>query len=409
MDTQSSALALELVPFEPENRSSPKTVVKESEDAANSPSAISMVSNTTPAEEPPKNGDKYLAAARVEYEIGNVDQLLWDRALTQTKGDREQAIDVYLRSRAVALRVLKKDLHLVQSQSARATANESDAGTEPVQTTRQQVRARAKYKMYGLTAIGLSCAGIIAFVVLPGFFGGNDSSAKAPVAVASKAAPVLDAAQIAAKNAAEKQEQKAVAQELKLKIEQLRAAGNWHVLVPYLAEWTRLEPADPVGWNQLSVAYQQLEQYGDAFDAAAKAAELAPTEPSYWRDVGKLQLQLNHPDKSLLAFEKAASLDDKDAQSLVQAGVLYVQLARLQEATTALDKAQAIVPDNADVMCLKTLIARHQLAAKETLAVARQSRMVDGDCASSMDRIDQVAIAASNTESRSVSVRKKPH
>ncbi len=78
MDTQSSALALELVPFEPENRSSPKTVVKESEDAANSPSAISMVSSTTAAEEPPKNGDKYLAAAKVEYEIGNVDQLLWD-------------------------------------------------------------------------------------------------------------------------------------------------------------------------------------------------------------------------------------------------------------------------------------------------------------------------------------------
>lgn len=407
MDTQSPALALELIPYEADKPSSPKPTVPESEQAANSPSAVAMLAQTDTAQQLPKSGDKYLAAARVEYEIGNVDQPLWDRALAQAKGDREQAIDGYLRSRAVALRVLKKDLR--PTQQPRVAGTDVDAGADAPPAKRQQRLARAKYKIYGLTAIAATCAGVIGFVVLPGFFGGNDSSANAPVAVAAKAAPLVDAAQVAAKDAADKRADKAVVEELKLKIEQLRTAGNWHVLVPYLAEWTRLQPADAAGWSQLSLAYQQLQQYGEAFDAASKAAELAPNEPAYWRDVGRLQLQLNQPEKSLVALEKAAALDDKDAQSLVQAGVLYVQLARLQEATTALDKAEALVPGNADVMCLKTLIARHQLAAKEALAVARQSRMIDGDCGSTMERMDKVALAASNTETRSVAVRKKPH
>src|SRR5262249_9656782 len=53
--------------------------------------------------------DKFLLAATKEYNAGIVDQPLWKRAVAQSAGDRTLATHTYLRARATALRVQKRE------------------------------------------------------------------------------------------------------------------------------------------------------------------------------------------------------------------------------------------------------------------------------------------------------------
>jgi Flp pilus assembly protein TadD len=69
-------------------------------------------------------------------------------------------------------------------------------------------------------------------------------------------------------------------------VRQLRAAGNWNVLVLYAAEWTRKEPDNAAAWNHLAVGYSNLRQYNDALDAAERAVQLAPADAIAWRNLG---------------------------------------------------------------------------------------------------------------------------
>src|SRR5580765_6113838 len=53
--------------------------------------------------------DRFLAAAVKEYEAGHVDQTLWARASAQTGDDKFLVIAAYLRARATALQLEKRD------------------------------------------------------------------------------------------------------------------------------------------------------------------------------------------------------------------------------------------------------------------------------------------------------------
>ena len=53
--------------------------------------------------------DRFLTQATAEHAAGHIDRTLWARAVAYAGGDNAQAKSVYLRSRATALRVTKRD------------------------------------------------------------------------------------------------------------------------------------------------------------------------------------------------------------------------------------------------------------------------------------------------------------
>jgi tetratricopeptide (TPR) repeat protein len=177
------------------------------------------------------------------------------------------------------------------------------------------------------------------------------------------------------------------------KIAELRLTGNWHVLVLYAGEWTRREPQNAAAWNELSLGYERLRQFDDAYNAATKAVALAPNISLYWRNLGQLDVELDLPEEALRAFEGAIALDDRDMHSLAQAGLLYWRLARVPEAKVALDKALALSAEDPDSLCLKALIANRPVAPKVLNAAARPPGPRETTCRDFTDVKDAPAVA----------------
>jgi tetratricopeptide (TPR) repeat protein len=358
------------------------------ETSANSPSL--HVERTQPA-------DWFLAEANREYNEGRIDQPLWDRALVQSGGDMDAATMSYLRARATALRVLQRDPNLERRNRSPGEGDRSRSPSGRKAETRASGASRLLAWKERLNprylAVGVVIAGALGLAWM--VFGDRDGdpTPRQAVATASPAsAPPTQAPSAAGAQpgnpgtAAAKPEDRG--QELARKVQELRDAGNWNVLVLYAAEWTRKEPQNATAWNQLSIGYANLRQFSDAQEAAKKAVELAPKNVLYWRSLGQASLDLGDPEAALQAFEQAISLDDQDIQSLVNIGNLNLRFERLPAAKVAFDKALAINPTNADALCGDVSIAQRSGARKEAEATLRQLKTLDIKCRESGEPTD---------------------
>ncbi len=82
-----------------------KTSVDTSGSATGAPTSAGMgpVSASTAA-----SAERYLAKAKEEHAAGHIDRTLWERAVAQGGGDEARAKNIYLLSRATAIRVAKR-------------------------------------------------------------------------------------------------------------------------------------------------------------------------------------------------------------------------------------------------------------------------------------------------------------
>ncbi len=325
--------------------------------------------------------DKFVAAATVEFEKGNIDQPLWDHALAQSKNDRVTAISYYLNARATSLRVLERDRRGRAGAAASTDQKRQPPGSLAPEENGKSTPARRRNgnpRLRQYAALGI--AGVVIVLGAAGYFVTREGaptgaptrpSGAASPAVAATPAARTEAAKVNAKAADRNSERKAIS-DLIDKIESLRSAGNWNVHVLYAREWTRKEPLNAAAWNELGIGFEKLRQFDDAYAAAQKAVELAPENALYWRNLGLLDVELNLPDEALNAFGHAVAANDQDIQSLVQIGLLNVRLGRLTEAKVMLDKALLANSDDNYTQCLKTLLARGQPAPKSPATAGRQ-------------------------------------
>lgn len=340
----SKALALEPVEFPRGGTDVPRAPVDE-----------------TPAKEKPHrdlrmtSADEFLAAAAKEYEAGTIDQALWRRAADQCRGDASLVIAAYLNARATALRH-KRD-EAAKNQPRTVTPNmgpsedavEAEADIETASANLAGVLARAK-RMKLLYAAG--AAGAIAIAAATVFLvaspGASDSSvARTASASANRSAPSTARASARATAADAKGPGSAAsAPTLAATVQQLKAAGNWNVVVLYANEWTRKEPGNATAWHDLSVGYAKLRQYNDALDAATKAVQLAPGDSLVWRNLGQINLAVD----------------------------------RLPEAGFAFDRALAVSPDDVDARCGAALVAQRQSRPKDAGSVPARVGGADVSC-----------------------------
>jgi tetratricopeptide (TPR) repeat protein len=347
------------------------------------PQAAAAAAAAPPAEgnAPEDTADRYLKEAISQYSKGHIDQPLWNRALAQAHGDERAAADLYLTARATALRLLDRERRSKKrapvAPVARVVRQQLLEVAEPVAyeiETFLQSGALHRYR----AAIFVGAAALLLLLAAGGwllnaYLHRADSSAAArSVPVSAQPKPHASAVVVA--------RPKGAGPELMKKIQELRDAENWNVLVFYLTEWTRLEPANPDAWDQLRADYVWLKQSDDALGAAKKAAELAPDNPRLLRHLGEAYADVNDVAAALAAYEKAVARDESDAESLTQIGILNAQMGRVPEAKVAIDRALAVSPGDATATCLKSGLAQVSTAPADSYATAKQVRAIDAQC-----------------------------
>jgi tetratricopeptide (TPR) repeat protein len=309
--------------------------------------------------------DPYVAQALREHASEKVDSATWERALAQVNGDVPAAETVYVRSRAAALRAQDR-LRREARQAALAARDNDPPYVEPP----------VMWQRYKLAIAG---ATVVIIAIAAGIYmaSGGDESSGAVAAVTSRPAAKAPAGPDAAHAVPVKPAQASVA--FDKKVQELRDAGNFNVMVLYATEWTRKEPDNAAAWDQLRTGYVHLRQYEDARSAARKAVQLAPDDARMWRNLANVNMDLDDPDGALAAYEQASARNSADVDSLHAIALLNTRLGKPQEAKGALDRAAAASPADPITACLRTGIAQ-MTAARDAYTVSRQVRAIDNRC-----------------------------
>lgn len=302
--------------------------------------------------------DKFLALAVEEYEAGQIDQTLWARASAQAGDDKNLVVAAYLRARATALQLQKRERRLErQARRARSRQESSDREVEPEPNSEtvptaalvvplRGVRLKPKY-VVAAAAVLASLVAAVGLIALPqkSASSGPLSVSAAPSAKGSAAARPAGPQPVAGSKSGGTSDADAVPT-LEARVQELKDAGNWNVLVLYAAKWTRDEPYNVAAWKELSIGYANLRQFNDALVAATKAVELSPEEALLWRNIGHLN----------------------------------VTLEQLPEAESAFDRALALRADDADALCGAALVAQRQGRLKDADAITRRVNPGDDSC-----------------------------
>jgi tetratricopeptide (TPR) repeat protein len=305
--------------------------------------------------------DEFLAEAAREYQKGNIDRALWRRAADQCADDPSLVIAAYLRARATALQLRRKQDERLQRRARRAgstpTASDRKVESEPrleiVSTEIDGVFPRVvKPRLKYLAAMTVALASVVAIVWLMASprEGGSVRppmvSAAAPSANGSAPPIPLGGEQPLVKSTGGGTDPGGPVPAFETTVQQLKNDGKWNVLVLYASEWARKEPNNGAAWYELSVGYAKLRQLEDAFDAATKAVQLSPGDSLFWRNLGHVNLAAE----------------------------------RIPEAGIAFDRALAVSSDDADALCGAALVAQRQGRPKDADAIARRVKSADGSC-----------------------------
>jgi len=339
--------------------------------------------------------DKFLTAAGKEFEAGIVDQPLWKHAVAQAAGDRTVATSNYLRARATALRVAKREKRQERLARRERAVNElaAPAGAGPAATPRNAPNHSTFLARRGLVAPGrahvlwigggLAAAFLVAlFIALrsEGDPAQRSESLAGSVSPASPSAASTPNPTASAPAAASGKRDEALREDWPAKLEQLKAAGNWNVVVLYAAEWARAQPDNASPWKDLTAGYVKLRQYRDALETAKKVVQLTPEDSTAWRSLGQVNAALRQPAEALAAYEQAVARNESDAASIVQVGMLATQLGRYPDARDAFAKALALNPADVDAMCGAASLAQKEQRAKDAETLLRQVAALDARC-----------------------------
>jgi len=370
---------------------------------ANAPLGDAIAATPAAAATATTAGDRFLAEAIREMQDGHIDRALWTRALALSGGDKDAATPGYLKARATALK-LKRRERVAETSERRARAaqalvghegEDEDSGVGPVATERPGWMPASNAKLMrtllaaGAGAVGLVLVWVFAFPQAPVEPAAAASARPAAAARRDVGPAVVTPEQVAAKA-------RELDDEFTARMQALKEAGNWNVLVLQASEWTRRRPDNANAWGHLSMGYARLKQRDDAYDAAKKAVQLGPEDPSLWRNLGQVTQALNLPDDAIRAYQQAIALNDRDIDSLAQIGVLNTQQGRLPEAKSAFDRVLALIPEDTEALCGQAMIAQKQGRAKDADAIVQKLKASDRGC------VDRTAPAAPPATTASV-------
>jgi tetratricopeptide (TPR) repeat protein len=279
---------------------------------------------------------------------------------------RSIAIAAYLRARAQVLRQEQRNARAAKGEGAAAAAprrvdgppTASRSAQGPATATRgtrsagpvtrsgapapragAQGRASGPRLTRNVMYLGAAAAGLSFVAVMLWVMAAPKSTEQARQAItaavkrpdAARSAPAVRAGETAPAVAPAATDP-AAGPSLAEKVQAMKQARNWNVLVLYAAEWTRKEPANAAAWRELSFGYANLRQLDDAFDAATRAVSLAPADGDAWRGLGRVNLALERWPDAGSAFNKALAVRADDHDALCGAVTVARREGRLKDA-----------------------------------------------------------------------------
>jgi tetratricopeptide (TPR) repeat protein len=294
-----------------------------------------------------RTSDEFLDRAAKEYQEGQIDQALWRRAADQGSNDASLVIAAYLRARATVLQMQQKQADVSQGAARkpgpvrRANERNDDSEPDPMDMAADTgIRAWAKQPKF----LAAGAAALAAVVVVVWLIASPRGSVSPPAAVTAataaatpNAAPTAPASgrAVAAANPADTRPP------FESRVQELKQAGNWNVLVLYASEWTRREPNNATAWYELSAGYAKMRQFDDAFQAAAKATQLAPQDALFWNNLGHVDLSVEHLPEAKLAFDRALAIRADDPDSLCGSALVAQRQGRSSDANAFAARVKA--------------------------------------------------------------------
>lgn len=299
--------------------------------------------------------DPHLAQATREHARGVVDPALWERAVSLASGDEAAAVGPYLRARATMLKLAQQRRTSVRPAQPRPNAPEPEPESLPSEASTRSVTGLRSRAML----LAGACGVVMALALATWMWLTPDAPpvAAAPVKTVAKpqAPATAPVANVPSNTSAD----------FAAKIDELRNAGNWNVLVLHAAEWTRREPANAAAWAALGAGYAKLGQVDESFEAAKRAVALDGANPAHLRRLADTYVELDRPADALIHVEKLVALDERDVDALAQVGTLYLALGRLPDARNAFDRALSLDPSNRVSSCGAIEVARRQGRTKD--------------------------------------------
>lgn len=132
-------------------------------------------------------------------------------------------------------------------------------------------------------------------------------------------------------------------------------AHNWNQLIPYLNNWTKAAPNDPMPWYYMGTAYGSksnaigMGRPEDARVAFKKAVAIKPDFAKAWNALGWTEIELENYQGAATAFGHATKCAPTNAQYWNSLGTTLAKLNRTAEATVAFNKAARLgSPDAAN-------------------------------------------------------------
>ena len=338
--------------------------------------------------------DRFLTKAIDEHAAGHIDQTLWARAVAQASGDNEQAKSIYVRSRATALRVTKRENKAARYAGVVEALSDAPEpgcglpapgdGTATAATGSGNVGLSKRNRRRAMVGAGVfgslvMVAGLVVALSESEPVRQDIAATRAPrFNVFARSTPSTPAIPATTNGGTAGENPSGV--DVVGKVRALKKEGNWNLVVIYAVEWTRKQPGNADAWKELSQAYIKLRQYGEAQDAATKAVQLAPDDFLQWQNLGQINLAISAPAEALKAFHQAAVLNDHDVVSLVQAGILNAQFGHLPEAGTAFAKALTVIPQDVQALCGAASVAQREGRVKDTQAMIGQLTSLGERC-----------------------------
>lgn len=127
----------------------------------------------------------------------------------------------------------------------------------------------------------------------------------------------------------------------------LQRAGRFADAASRWAQFTKLMPAEPGGWQNLAVAAQQAGDLALAGRAVAKAMDLRPRDPRLLLLAANLRQDQGDFEGAVKHLEKAVRLDPKFAEAHSNLGIVLRSMGRKEEAAAAFRAAVTAKPDYA--------------------------------------------------------------
>jgi tetratricopeptide (TPR) repeat protein len=378
MTSAPAVLELSLEPIDERRPATASVAYVAPSPIASVPPGVTSIGVPTPT--PAGAAERCLVEATLELDAGQVDQPLWMRAVTQANGDEAAVRTAYLKARATALRMARREPQKDGAERGVRVLGQ----LHPERRT--AVAGRGLAGLFTRNRI-IAAAGVGALLLAGAWLQPGDPAPSPAAAVAvpqtgtSTAAPSVPVtATVADAPANAPESERTQAQALAARVAELSAAGNWNVLVLHATEWTRRDPNNADAWLALGAGFSRLKQHADAAEALTRATTLAPERPDAWRGLGEAKAAWGATDEAIAAYERAVAMDDRDIASLVEVGLLQAGKGDHARAKDTLDRALALNAADVEALCAAATVAHKSGRAKDAQGHARQAESLGAAC-----------------------------